>query len=150
MADAAVETLIQYLREVQIQQADLIRSCEHLAGIDKLENELSLFRTFLRSTPDNQRQNDVVRRIRNVVYEMEDIINASMTEAADASSKLYFLKTFKTSELLKSISRQVDAICDGIGDIYGETSRIDFIALGNGDERPRLFKVDYILSQVFV
>lgn len=147
MADAAVESLIGYLREVQIHQADLIRNAKDLVGIDKLEDDLRLFRAFLQKTPENRSQNDDVRRlvqqVRDVVYDVEDIINASMTEAADPNSKQYFLRAFQTSELLKSTCQRLDSICPSI---YGEKSRTEFINISDGDERPRLSLVERILS----
>lgn len=148
MADAAVESVIEYLRQAQIHQADLIGYVKDLVDINKLEKDLSLFRAFLGDTPDERRQDGSVQRlhrqIRDVVHEVEDIINAAMTEAADADSDGYFRRDFETAEMLRIIGRQVDSICADIRGIYDETSRIDSTNPRLGDEWPRFPKVECI------
>ncbi|KAH6829736.1 hypothetical protein C2S53_015028 [Perilla frutescens var. hirtella] len=140
MADASVESLIEYLHQIQIHQADLISNAKDLVDIDKLENDLRLIKAFIEKRRQDGGVRLLLRQIRDVVYGVEDIINASMTEAADANSENYFLRAFQTSEMLRSICQQIDSISADIKDKYVGTNWIDFTSLGVGDERPILSK----------
>ncbi|KAI3454371.1 hypothetical protein Pfo_011034 [Paulownia fortunei] len=138
MADAAVEFLLENLQQLLLYHAHLISDAKN--QVEKLEKDLRLFKAFLRDSTKKRRKDEslreLVRQIRDVVYEAEDIIDAFVTQAAESKSKNYFLKAFQTPVKLLSIAKDVESVGGKVRDIYGGKSRIDFASLTVGDGGP--------------
>ncbi|KAK6127625.1 hypothetical protein DH2020_038630 [Rehmannia glutinosa] len=139
MADAAVEFLLENLKQLLLHHAHLIRGATD--QVEKLENDLRLFKAFLKDSTKKRRKDErlleLVRRIRGVVYEAEDIIDAFVTQAAESKSKGYVVRALLTPTRLFSIAEQVETVCRKISDIYGGKDKIDFAGLGIGDGEPK-------------
>ncbi|KAL0441086.1 UNVERIFIED_CONTAM: putative late blight resistance proteinR1B-16 [Sesamum radiatum] len=138
MADAAVEFLLDNLQQLLIHHAHLISDAKN--QVEKLESDLRLFKAFLRDSTKKRRKDDslreLVRQIRDVVYEAEDIIDALVTQAAESKSKSYFSEAFDTPGKLHSIIKDVEIVSDKVKEIYGDETRIDFANLIVGDGGP--------------
>ncbi|KAK4394848.1 putative disease resistance protein [Sesamum angolense] len=138
MADAAVEFLLDNLQQLLIHHAHLISDAKN--QVEKLESDLRLFKAFLRDSTKKRRKDDslrvLVRQIRDVVYEAEDIIDALVTQAAESKSKSYFSEVFYTPGKLHSIIKDIEIVSDKVKEIYGDETRIDFDNLVVGDGGP--------------
>ncbi|KAL8474692.1 hypothetical protein ACS0TY_031220 [Phlomoides rotata] len=131
MADAAVEFLLENLKQLLLHHAHLIKDAKK--QVVELENDLRLFKGFLKDSTKQRNKDEklreVVRQIRDVVYEAEDIIDASVTQAAEVKSKGYFHKAFRTPTKLLNIAEKVDSVRQKINSIYGDKTRLDFANL---------------------
>ncbi|KAK4438441.1 putative late blight resistance proteinR1A-10 [Sesamum alatum] len=138
MADAAVEFLLDNLQQLLIYHTHLISDAKN--QVEKLESDLRLFKAFLRDSTKKRRKDEslreLVRQIRDVVYEAEDIIDAFVTQAAESKSKSYFLRAFQTPVKLHGIATDIERVSAKVKDIYGDKNRIDFAALNVGDGGP--------------
>ncbi|KAL0318595.1 UNVERIFIED_CONTAM: putative late blight resistance proteinR1B-8 [Sesamum angustifolium] len=138
MADAAVEFLLDNLQQLLIHHAHLISDAKN--QVEKLESDLRLFKAFLRDSTKKRRKDDslreLVRQIRDVVYEAEDIIDALVTQSAESKSKSYFSEAFDTPGKLHSIIKDIEIVSDKVKEIYGDETRIDFANLIVGDGGP--------------
>ncbi|KAK6153972.1 hypothetical protein DH2020_013611 [Rehmannia glutinosa] len=148
MADAAVEFLLENLKQLLLHHAHLIRGATD--QVEKLENDLRLFKAFLKDSTKKRRKDErlleLVRRIRCVVYEAEDIIDAFVTQAAESKSKGYVVRALLTPTRLLSIAEQVETVCRKISDIYGGKDKIDFAGLGIGDGEPKNLRQENVVG----
>ncbi|KAL0356354.1 UNVERIFIED_CONTAM: hypothetical protein Sradi_4082300 [Sesamum radiatum] len=105
--------------------------------VENLETDLRLFKAFLKDSAIKQRKDDrlreLVRKIRDVVYEAEDIIDAFVTQAAENQSKSYFLRAFQTPVKLHGVATEIERVSAKVKEIYGDKSTIDFASLTVGD-----------------
>lgn len=137
MADAAVEFLLENLKQLLLYHVDLIKDAKY--QLEKLENDLRLFKAFLKDSRKKRRKDEklreLVRQIQSVVYEAEDVIDSIVTQAAEgkSKSKSYFFRTFQNRA---EFTEQVDAVCRKINDIYGDNSRASFAILNVDDGEP--------------
>ncbi|KAL8457119.1 hypothetical protein ACS0TY_034278 [Phlomoides rotata] len=135
MADAAVEFLLENLQQLLLYHTSLISNAKE--QVEKLDNDLRLFKAFLRDSTKKRRKDEglreLVRQIRDVVYEAEDIIDAFVTQAAESKSKNYFLRAFQTPAKLLTIAKEVEKIGAKVRGIYGDKGKFDFASLGVGD-----------------
>ncbi|KAL3642285.1 hypothetical protein CASFOL_013100 [Castilleja foliolosa] len=135
MADAAVEFLLENLQQLLLYHAHLISDAKN--QVMRLEKDLRLFKAFLKDSTKKRRKDnslrELVAQIRDVVYEAEDVIDAFVTQAAEAKSRNYFQRALKTPVTLLSIAKDVEAVGSKVRDIYGDKSRIDFATLTVGD-----------------
>ncbi|KAK6127626.1 hypothetical protein DH2020_038631 [Rehmannia glutinosa] len=123
MADAAVEFLLENLKQLLLHHAHLIKDAKN------------------QDTTTKKRKKDetlqvLVRQICDVVYDAEDVIDAFATQAAEIKSKGYFFRAFMTPPRLLNIAERVEIVCRKISDIYGGKDKIDFAGLGIGDGEP--------------
>ncbi|GER56742.1 NBS-LRR type resistance protein [Striga asiatica] len=137
MADAAVEFLLENLKHLLLTKAELISSAK--SQVERLEKDLRLFNAFLKDSTKKRRKDrrlqELVRQIRDVVYEAEDVIDAFVTQATETKSTNYFLKLRKPFKLM-NIAEQVEAVQVKVKEIYGDKNLIDFSTLKIGDEKP--------------
>ncbi|XP_012856917.1 PREDICTED: putative late blight resistance protein homolog R1A-10 [Erythranthe guttata] len=129
MADAAVGFLLENLQQLLVHHVQLIRGAKK--EVEKLESDLQVFKDFLNEYSSKKRRKDdslqtVVRQIRDVVYEAEDVIDAFVTQAAVVKSENYFLRAFKEPVNLHKIARKVKSVRAKVTDIYGGKNRIEF------------------------
>ncbi|KAK4394878.1 putative disease resistance protein [Sesamum angolense] len=152
MADAAVEFLLDNLQQLLIYHTHLISDAKN--QVEKLESDLRLFKAFLRDSTKKRRKDEslreLVRQIRDVVYEAEDIIDAFVTQAAESKSKSYFLRAFQTPVKLHGIATEIERVGVKVKDIYGDKNRIDFASLNVGDGGPEESEVTFVFSPFFI
>ncbi|CAA0818078.1 Putative disease resistance protein [Striga hermonthica] len=138
MADAAVEFLLENLKQLLLTKAELISSAK--GQVERLEKDLRLFNAFLKDSTKKRRKDlrlrELVRQIRDVVYEAEDVIDAFVTQAAETRSKNYFLRSIHKPLKLMNVAEQVERVRTKVKEIYGDKSLIDFSTLNIGDEKP--------------
>ncbi|XP_073064636.1 putative late blight resistance protein homolog R1A-10 [Primulina eburnea] len=130
MADAAVEFLLENLKQLLLYHAHLILDSK--TQVENLENDLRLFKAFLKDSTKKRKKDEtlreLVRQIRDVVYEAEDVIDAFVTQAAEIKSKSYFKKIFFTPAKLLTVAKDVETIGAKVKNIYGK-NKIDFASL---------------------
>ncbi|KAG6386776.1 hypothetical protein SASPL_151950 [Salvia splendens] len=131
MADAAVEFLLSNLNDLLVYHAHLIT--ETKGQVVELEKDLRIFRAFLKDSVKKRRKSEgiqsLVRSIRDVVYEVEDIIDAFVTQATYDKSRNYFLGAFKSTVSLHAIGKQVESVRQRV-----EKGRSEFALLIVSDE----------------
>ncbi|XP_073140567.1 putative late blight resistance protein homolog R1A-10 [Henckelia pumila] len=130
MADAAVECLLDNLKQLLLYHANLILDAKN--QVENLENDLRLFKAFLRDSTKKRKKDESLRvlvgQIRDVVYEAEDVIDAFVTQAAEIKSKNYFKRAlFSPAKLLK-VAKEVEEIGAKVRNVY-DKNRIDFACL---------------------
>ncbi|KAH6825781.1 hypothetical protein C2S53_018477 [Perilla frutescens var. hirtella] len=139
MADAAVGFLLENLKQLLIHHSNLIKGAKD--QVEKLENDLRLFKAFLKDAPKQWRHDanlrQLVRRIRDVVYEAEDVIDAYVTQAAEARNRNYFVRALKGPPKITAIAGKVKTVLSKIDDLHSDKSRIiDFSNLKVDDAGP--------------
>ncbi|KAH6795260.1 hypothetical protein C2S52_005737 [Perilla frutescens var. hirtella] len=112
MADAAVEFLLNNLKELLVYHSKLIT--ETKSEIENLEKDLRIFKAFLKDSVKKRRKDEetkaLVQNIRDVVYEVEDVLDAFVTQLIEKKSKNYFLRFFQKPVDLHSIGMQVEDV----------------------------------------
>ncbi|KAG6411108.1 hypothetical protein SASPL_129182 [Salvia splendens] len=73
---------------------------------------------------DDDKLRELIRRIRNAVYEVEDIIDAYVTQSAENKAKSYFSKAFQGTPKTVSIANKVEAVLQKIDEIYKDKQNI--------------------------
>ncbi|XP_047943772.1 putative disease resistance RPP13-like protein 3 isoform X2 [Salvia hispanica] len=135
MADAAVEFLLENLKQLLVHHVYLIKDVK--SDLEKLENDLRLFKAFLKDSLKRRRKDAVLRelgrQIQSVVNEAEDVIDSFVTHAADNRNK-NFISKFWSAKI--DIADQVDSVCRKIKDIYGDKSKFDIAFLPVDDVDP--------------
>lgn len=118
--------LLENLKQLLLHQAGLIKGAKD--QVEKLENDLRLFKAFLKDAPKQWRKDpnlrELVRRIREVVYEAEDIIDAYVTQAAEAKNRSYFVRAFKGPPKISTIAANVKTVLDKIDHLHGDKGLI--------------------------
>ncbi|KAL1532689.1 putative late blight resistance protein R1B-16 [Salvia divinorum] len=131
MADAAVEFLLNNLKDLLLYHAHLLTDSKQ--QIENLETDLRLFKAFLKDSVKKRRKDErtraLVRSIRDVVYEVEDAIDAFVTDAMEKKSTSSFLKFWKPSVNLNDIGVKVEVVKRKV-----EEARNDFASLNVDDE----------------
>lgn len=116
MADAAVDFLLENLDRV-VRRSELLNEAEK-KQVRSLTEYLCVFRSFLRSTIKTRRQDEslweVIRQIRDIVYEAEDHVDAFVSHTA-------LTHDFICSQplTLDQISNRVQAFARRVEDVYG-------------------------------
>ncbi|XP_051115953.1 putative late blight resistance protein homolog R1B-16 [Andrographis paniculata] len=135
MADAAVEFLLENLKQLLLYHVDLIKGTKD--QVEKLERELRFFRAFLRDTSRKSRKHggfqELVREIRDVVYEAEDIIDRFVTDAAVLKSQNRFRRVLNNPVSLLDTARKVEHISVRVREIYGDKNKLDLATVDAGD-----------------
>ncbi|KAL0341630.1 UNVERIFIED_CONTAM: putative late blight resistance proteinR1A-10 [Sesamum calycinum] len=136
MADATLELLLGNLHQLRTHQVHLLGDAKK--PVENLENDLRVFKAFLQDSAKKQRKDvllrELVRRIRDVVYEAEDIIDAFVTQAAETQSKSYFLRAFQTQVKLNGVATEIERVRAKVKEIlYGDILTIDFASFSVGD-----------------
>lgn len=154
MADAAVEFLLNNLKDLLLYHSHLITDTKK--QIENLETDLRLFNAFLKDSLRKRRKDELtkvlVRNIRDVVYEVEDVIDAFITQAMEKKATSSFFKFWKPSVDLHEIGKKVEEVRTKV-----EKAKIDFADLNVDDEDnygkpevtlfpPLYFMFDYVIS----
>lgn len=138
MANAAVEFLLKNIKQLLLHHPQFIGDAK--SQLEKLENDLNLFKSFLKDSNKNWRKDDslweLVRLIHDVVHEAEDVIDAVVTLAAESKSQNYFLRASLTPAKLSTIAKEIETVANKVRDIHGKQRMIDFAGLTVGDGDP--------------
>ncbi|XP_047937620.1 putative late blight resistance protein homolog R1B-17 [Salvia hispanica] len=141
MADAAVEFLLENLKQLLLYNANLILDVKD--QVELLYNDLTLFKAFLKDSTEKRSKHEtlkeLVKHIRNVVYEAEDAIDTFVAHAAVHKARKHIGKAIHFmdySKKLHSVAHKIQSIRLRVKDIY-ENKRFGFEALhiGGGSDR---------------
>ncbi|GFP96613.1 putative late blight resistance protein homolog r1b-17 [Phtheirospermum japonicum] len=142
MADAAVEFLLENLKQLLLYNGNLIAGVKD--EVESLYNDLSLFRAFLKDSTENHRrqQNEVlkelVKQIRNVVYEAEDAVDTFVAHAAVHKARKPIEKALHIFDYPAKLrmAKEIELIRGKVKDIY-ENNKFGFgvMQVGNGFDR---------------
>lgn len=123
MADAVVEFLLENLKQLLLYNVDLISGVKD--QVESLYRELSLMKAFLRDSKEKRSEyetvREIVRQIRDVAYEAEDVIdtfvvNAAMQKARSTLSKIVHVLDYPVK--LRSVAKEIETIKMKVKDIY--------------------------------
>ncbi|KAI8529675.1 hypothetical protein RHMOL_Rhmol12G0243000 [Rhododendron molle] len=115
MADAAVEFLLDNLKQLVVYNAKLI---DNVRGeVDGLIKDLPLLKAIIEVSTETGREDDVVKalvsRIRDVTFEAEDVIDAYMVVATTQKRKKWLQKLFggiDHATKLRDVAKNVQTI----------------------------------------
>ncbi|XP_073140288.1 putative late blight resistance protein homolog R1B-12 [Henckelia pumila] len=131
MADAAVQFLLDNLKQLLLYRGHLILNST--GQLESLENDLRFFKAFLEDSTKKRKRDDealreLVRQIRDLVYEAEDTIDACVAlEASESKLKNLLRKAFNNPAAnLPKIANDFDKIGKKITSIYDSNDFIDF------------------------
>ncbi|KZV20989.1 hypothetical protein F511_29604 [Dorcoceras hygrometricum] len=130
MADAAVEFLLENLKQLLLYHSNLILNAKK--EVENLEKDLRLFKAFLKDSTKKRKKDESLRvlvgQIRDVVYEAEDVIDAFVTQAAEIKSINYFKRALFSPKKLLKVAKEVEEIGEKVRNVY-DKNRIDFACL---------------------
>ncbi|GMY35968.1 putative disease resistance RPP13-like protein 3 [Fagus crenata] len=140
MADSVVSFLLANLTQLLTQESNLLGGVQDQVRI--LHNELEMIGVFLRSTEGKRDDNlvkVVVSQIRDVAYEIEDVIDTFIVTATKHSkrskvSKLIY--SFDRVTKLHEVASKTESIKKVIKEIYDNRSKYGIIEIaqsGGGD-----------------
>ncbi|KAL7149326.1 hypothetical protein ABFS83_05G032200 [Erythranthe nasuta] len=137
MADAAVEFLLENLKQLLLYNAKLITDIKD--QVEFLYNDLTLFKAFLKDSTDKRSKHEtlkeLVKQIRNVVYEAEDAIDSFVAQAAAHKARKPLSKAlhmFDYPAKLRNVGREIESIRTKVKDIY-EHKKFGFEIVNVGD-----------------
>ncbi|CAA2993882.1 late blight resistance homolog R1B-17 [Olea europaea subsp. europaea] len=137
MSDAAVEFLLENLKQLLLYNANLILDVK--GQVEFLYNDLSLFKAFLKDSTEKRNKNatlqELVKQIRDVVYEAEDTVDTFVAQAAVHKSRSSIERAFHIFDYpakLRSVAKRIEDIRTKVKDIY-EHKKFGFEALQDGD-----------------
>lgn len=138
MADAAVEFLLDNLKQLLLHYGSLIANAR--PQVEKLEKDLRLLNAFLKDTTNKRRKSErmreLIREIRDVVYEAEDAVDTFVTQAAAAegrTSRFSFKRVRRTPANFIGIAKQVEDVSAKVKQIYGDKTKVDFALINVAD-----------------
>ncbi|KAA8529814.1 hypothetical protein F0562_034329 [Nyssa sinensis] len=123
MADAVVDFLLENLKQLLLYNVDLISGVKD--QIESLYRELSLMKAFLKDSMEKRSEyetvRELVRQIRDVAYEAEDIIdtfvvNAAMQKARSTMRKIVHVLDYSTN--LRNVGKEIESIKAKVKEIY--------------------------------
>ncbi|XP_057787903.1 putative late blight resistance protein homolog R1A-10 [Salvia miltiorrhiza] len=137
MAEAAVTFLLEQLKEVVVGYADLITGAER--EFDQLNHDLDLLKAFLKEMAEKKKKDKMLklleRRIRKVVYEVEDTIDTCLTKAIEAKARNSLRRRIGIKSV--SLAKEVRAVRDEkvvpLFEDTGKFANMEKIAHGAGD-----------------
>ncbi|CAA3008343.1 late blight resistance homolog R1A-10 [Olea europaea subsp. europaea] len=141
MADAAVEFLLENLKQLLVYNIKLIGAVK--SEVEELYSDLKVFKAFLKDSTGKRQNHEVlkelVNQIRDVVYEAEDTVEAFVCQAAEHKARNYIEKAFHIldypAELRKSV-KTIENIRQRVRKIY-ENKLFGFEALQNREGSTR-------------
>ncbi|PSR88102.1 Late blight resistance protein like [Actinidia chinensis var. chinensis] len=127
MADAAVEFLLLNLKQLLVYNADLISGVKE--QVEALYNELIMLKAFLKDSTEKRSEYEIVkalvRQIRVVVYEAEDVIDTFVVQTALQRTRSALSKAFHGIDYpakLRSVAREIQSIRKKVDEIYRKQS----------------------------
>lgn len=137
-----MEFLLENLKQLLLYNANLILDVKD--QVEFLYNDLTLFKAFLKDSTEKRSKHEtlkeLVKQIRNVVYEAEDAIDTFVAHAAVHKARKNIGKAIHFmdySAKLRSVGHTIQVIRGRVKDIY-ENKKFGFEALhiGGGSDRP--------------
>ncbi|KAE9450864.1 hypothetical protein C3L33_17236, partial [Rhododendron williamsianum] len=127
MADAAVEFLLLNLKQLLVYNADLISGVKE--QVESLYNELSMLKAFLKDSTENRSEYEIVkelvRQIRVVVYEAEDVIDTFVVHTSLQKARSGFSKVIHGIDYpgkLRIVAKEIGSIRKRVDDLYRKQS----------------------------
>uniref|UniRef100_A0A5B7BL80 Uncharacterized protein n=1 Tax=Davidia involucrata TaxID=16924 RepID=A0A5B7BL80_DAVIN len=123
MADAVVDFLLENLKQLLLYNVDLISGVKD--QIESLYRELSLMKAFLKDSMEKRSEyetvRELVRQIRDVAYEAEDIIdtfvvNMAMQKARSPMRRIVHVFDYSTN--LRNVGKEIESIKAKVKEIY--------------------------------
>ncbi|KAL2544906.1 putative late blight resistance protein-like protein R1B-13 [Forsythia ovata] len=137
MSDAAVEFLLENLKQLLLYNANLIFDVK--GQVEFLYNDLSLFKAFLKDSTEKRNKNEtlkeLVKQIRDVVYEAEDTVDTFVAQAAVHKSRSSIERAFHIFDYpakLRSVGKRIEGIRTKVKDIY-DNKKFGFEAIQDGE-----------------
>ncbi|KAL2484753.1 Disease resistance protein (CC-NBS-LRR class) family [Abeliophyllum distichum] len=137
MSDAAVEFLLENLKQLLLYNANLIFDVK--GQVEFLYNDLSLFKAFLKDSSEKRNKNEtlkeLVKQIRDVVYEAEDTVDTFVAQAAVHKSRSSIERAFHIFDYpakLRSVGKRIEGIRAKVKDIY-DNKKFGFEAIQDGE-----------------
>uniref|UniRef100_A0AAU7LKH8 NLR required for cell death 0 n=1 Tax=Actinidia chinensis TaxID=3625 RepID=A0AAU7LKH8_ACTCH len=122
MADAAVEFLLLNLKQLLVYNADLISGVKE--QVEALYNELIMLKAFLKDSTEKRSEYEIVkalvRQIRVVVYEAEDVIDTFVAETALQRARNALSKAFHGIDYpakLRNVAKEIQSIRKKVAEI---------------------------------
>lgn len=118
-----VEFLLENLKQLLLYNSDLIYGVK--GQVDSLYRELSLMNAFLKDAKEKRNEyeyvRELVRQIRDVAYEAEDIIdtfvvNSAMQKERSTFSRIVHVFDYPTK--LRSVAKDIESIKTKVKEIY--------------------------------
>ncbi|KAL2488479.1 Disease resistance protein (CC-NBS-LRR class) family [Forsythia ovata] len=141
MADAAVEFLLEKLKQLLLYNVNLVRDVKD--ELESLYNELDSLKGFLKDSTEkrntNEHMNSMVRRTREVVYKAEDAVETYLSHTCVPMARGYFERAFDILDHvanLRSVVQEVRSMRTTVEDMY-DKEKFGSAALqyGEGSER---------------
>ncbi|XP_058182950.1 disease resistance protein RPP13-like [Rhododendron vialii] len=127
MADAAVEFLLLNLKQLLVYNADLISGVKE--QVESLYNELSMLKAFLKDSTEKRSEYEIVkelvRQIRVVVYEAEDVIDTFVVHTSLQKARSGFSKVIHGIDYpgkLRIVAKEIRSIRKRVDDLYRKQS----------------------------
>ncbi|KAI8538758.1 hypothetical protein RHMOL_Rhmol09G0128900 [Rhododendron molle] len=127
MADAAVEFLLLNLKQLLVYNADLISGVKE--QVESLYNELSMLKAFLKDSTEKRSEYEIVkelvRQIRGVVYEAEDVIDTFVVHTSLQKARSGFSKVIHGIDYpgkLRIVAKEIGSIRKRVDDLYRKQS----------------------------
>ncbi|XP_051144790.1 putative late blight resistance protein homolog R1A-10 [Andrographis paniculata] len=158
MADAAVEFLLENLKQLLLYNASLILDIKD--QVEFLYNDLCLFKAFLKDSTEKRRSNQIlkelVKQIRDVVYEAEDAIDTFVATKAHHKARKVIEKMIHILDYnatLRQLAKKIEKIRAKVKDIY-DNKKFGFEALtdpdgagkGTKEKKPPIVEEDNVVG----
>jgi hypothetical protein len=127
MADTVVTFLLQNLSDLLKQEANFLAGVED--KVKSLHDELSFINIFLESSAEKRKDkivNEVVRQIRDVAYEAEDMIDRFIHKVAEHRRWSPIGRIFRYPShtlMLRNVGKKIEGIKEKIDEIYKNRER---------------------------
>lgn len=99
--DASVEFLLGNLKQLVVHHVDLIQGAE--SDLEKLNVELEALQAILKDASRKHKKDETFkqweRRVRDVVYDVEDMIDICVTQAATKSKRTSLSRFFRGNSI---------------------------------------------------
>jgi hypothetical protein len=130
MADYVVNFLVEYLSQLLEKEANFFGEVED--QVKSLHRELRLINIFLENSRGKRNEHaivkEVVRQIREVAYESEDVIDMFIIKVAEhrrRSSIGRIVHFPKHAKMLRDVGKKIAGIKNAINEIYNNRERYD-------------------------
>lgn len=127
MADSVVTFLLQNLSDLLKEEANFLAGVED--KVQSLHDELSFINIFLESSAEKRKDkivNEVVRQIRDVAYEAEDMIDRFIHNVAEHRRWSPIGRIFRYPShtlMLRNVGKKIEGIKEKIDEIYKNRER---------------------------
>jgi signal recognition particle GTPase len=127
MADSVVSVLLDYLSGRLKEEANFLDGVEDKVSL--LHGELRLINIFLKNSEGKRNDEivkEIVRQIREVAYEAEDVIDTFISKVAEHRKRSPIGRIFHSpshTKMLRNIGKKIIDIKDKINEIYNNKER---------------------------